>query len=413
VVEKFRQAGLEVRVEDYPLNPRVVPQSWNVSVAGGGKTLELTSASPIISFATYIPSPAGEMDLDTEWVGLGMASDFLGKDVRDKAVFIYSVPTPSSLIQTAAWMGGAERAQKGGAKALFVVLAIPGNLSFVSHLSGARLSDDLKIPIFTVGLTDGEAVESLHAASSAVGVKTHVRWETETVSGRGGNVIGLLRGQTDESIVTLAHTDGFFEGALDDAAGTAALIGTAEYFSKIPREQRRRNMYFIAVPDHHGGNLGGAWIHEHMQDVLNSTAVILNVEHVGAAEPVWDRPWGSGAPPGLVATNQLASSWWGVYGSQRLGRIVRDAFAMFGVPTQIEPGGSAGQLRSVQWDAPSFYLHNKNIYYHASNDTPDAVVATGLRTAVQAFVKVFDDVNALELDDLRPSNVGSGSDEPN
>jgi hypothetical protein len=40
-------------------------------------------------------------------------------------------------------------------------------------------------------------------------------------------------------------------------------------------------------------------------------------------------------------------------------------------------------------------------------------VATGLRTAVQAFVKVFDDVNALELDDLRPSNVGSGSDEPN
>jgi hypothetical protein len=339
-----------------------------------------------------------------------MESDFMGKDVRDKAVFIYSVATPSSLIQSAAWMGGAERAQKLGAKALFVVLAIPGNVSFVSHLSGAALSNDLKLPIFTVGLRDGEAVESLNAASSGQGVTTRVRWEVETITGTGTSVIGLLRGRTDENIVMLTHTDGFFEAATDNGAGTASLIGTAEYFAAIPREQRRRNMYFIAVPDHHGGNLGGAWVHQNMQDVLQKTAVTLNSEHVGATEPVWDRAWGSGAPPELIPSNQLASSWWGVYGSDRLGYIVRDAFALFGVPTQIAPGGSAGQLRSVQWDAPSFYLHNKNVFYHASNDTPDAVHATGLRTAVQAFSKIFDDVNKLELEDLQPSATQTRTD---
>jgi hypothetical protein len=77
------------------------------------------------------------------------------------------------------------------------------------------------------------------------------------------------------------------------------------------------------------------------------------------------------------------------------------------VPTQIAPGGSAGELRAVQFDAPSFYLHNKGVYYHASNDTPDVVPATGLRTAVQAFAKIFDDVNKLDLPELRSAPVAA------
>jgi hypothetical protein len=84
---------------------------------------------------------------------------------------------------------------------------------------------------------------------------------------------------------------------------------------------------------------------------------------------------------------------------------VKDGFAVFGVPTQLAPGGSPGELRAVQFDAPSFYLHNKGVYYHASNDTPEVVPATGLRTAVQAFAKIFDDVNQVDLKDLRPAPV--------
>ena len=151
-----------------------------------------------------MPAPEGDLDLDTVWVGLGMASDFIGKDVRGKAVFVYSVATPSSLIQSAAWMGAAERAQQQGAGALIVVLAIPGNLSYVSHLQGARLSNDLKLPIFTVGLDDGEKVESLNALSGAGRLTTRVRWKVETVPGlKAVNVVGVLPGRTDENIVMI------------------------------------------------------------------------------------------------------------------------------------------------------------------------------------------------------------------
>jgi hypothetical protein len=401
VTAKFRQAGLDVQVKEYDLRPQPIPKSWDITVTGGGKTIKLTSASPAISFAQYMPSPEGNLELETAWVGLGMASDFIGKDVRGKAVFIYSIPTPSSLIQSEGWMGAAERAQKMGAKAIVVVLAIPGNMAYVSHLQG--LSNDYKMPVFTVGLNDGEAVESLNALSaSGKALMTRLRWNVPTIPGlKAADVVGVLPGQTDENIVMISHTDGFFEGANDNAAGTASLVGLAEYYAKVPKERRRRTMYFIATPDHHGGDQGGRWIHDNMQDVLAKTAVVLNAEHVAVMEPVWDRPWGSSVRPELIKTNQLGASWWGVYGSDRLTQIIKGSFAMFGVPTQLEQGGSAGELRAVQFDAPSFYLHNKGVYYHASADTVDVVPATGLRTATQAFAKIFDDVNTVSLKELR------------
>ena len=405
VAEKFRKAGLDVSIEKFALGSQARPVSWAVGVQADGELVELRSASPIITFDRYMPSAQGDIDVEAVWVGLGMASDFVGKDVRDKAVFIYSVPTPSSLIQSAGWIGAVTRAQEAGAAAIIIVLAIPGNMAFVSHLRGLAAAP--KLPVFTVGLDDGERVEALNAslAQSNRSLRARLRWRVETTENlEAANVIGVLPGTTDENIVVVSHSDGFFEGANDNGAGMASLIGLAEYFATRPREQRRRNLYLIATADHHSGDHGGEWIHEHMRPILEKAAIVANAEHVSVMEPVWDRPWGSSIRPELVMTNQLGSSWWGVHGSERLAEIVRDSFAMFGVPTHVEQGGSAGQLRPVQWDAPSFYLHNKGVYYHADADTPEIVPAEGLRTATQAFARIFDAVNELELSELRPGS---------
>lgn len=400
---KFHAIGLDVQVRQFPMAPQEIPRSWDVSVSGGGKTIGITSASPLINFEDYMPANEGDITLDTVWCGLGMPSDFVGKDVRGKAVFIYSIPTPSSLVQSAAWMKSAERAQRLGAKALVIVLAIPGNMHFVSHLVAVKLSKEAKLPIFTAGLDDGERVETLNAALSGKGLTTRLQWKVEHVEGlKAANVIGVLPGRTDEAIVMIAHTDAFFEGATDNGAGTAALVETAAYYAKIPKAQRRRTMYFIGTPDHHNGDLGARWLHDNFQPVFARTAVLLNAEHIAAAEPVWDRKWGTSVRPGLIATNQIGSSWWGVNGSDKLAHIVADAYARFGVPTQIAEGGSPGELRQVQFDAPSFYLHNKGVYYHADADVPAVVPATGLRTGVQAFLEIFDAVNKLDIAALRP-----------
>ena len=42
------------------------------------------------------------------------------------------------------------------------------------------------------------------------------------------------------------------------------------------------------------------------------------------------------------------------------------------------------------------------MYYHCDEDTPDIVPESALKNAVQAFAKIFNDVNKLDLKDLQP-----------
>jgi Peptidase family M28 len=414
IKEKFKAMGVPYETVTIPASADY-PKSWGIDVSSNGKSLHLKSAFPLIDFPETAGSLKGDHELDTVWVSLGQESDFLGKDVRGKAVFIYSIPTPSVLIQSSMWMESVGRAQKAGAAAIIVDVAIPGNMQYVSHLNGGR-ARDIKVPVFTLGDEDGRAVEQMNAAAKGVGLKTHVRWEVgEYRDLKQDIVIGKLPGMTDENIVMLSHTDGFFEGAADNAAGTAAMLGTAEYFAKMPKEKRRRTLYFVALLDHHSGDRGSKWLHDNFQSVFAKTAMIVNSEHVAVLHSVLDRRWGSNDRPSLVATNAYEPSWWGVYGSERLARTIARGLATFGVPTQLAQGGSAGEAANVQFDAPSFYLDNKGTFYHTDADTPATIPASGLKNVVQAFAKIYDDVNTLELKDLqappsdRPGAASSSS----
>jgi hypothetical protein len=377
------------------------PKSWGIDVSSNGKSLHLKSAFPLIDFPETAGPLKGDRELDTVWVSLGQESDFLGKDVKGKAVVIYSIPTPSVLIQSSMWMESVGRAQKAGAAAILVDVAIPGNMQYVSHLNGGRVRD-IKTPVFTIGDDDGRAIEQMYAAAKGVGVKAHVRWEVEEHPDlKQDIVIGKLPGMTDENIVMVSHTDGFFEGAADNGAGTAAMLGTAEYFAKMPKEKRRRTLYFVALLDHHSGDQSSKWLHENFKSVFTKTAMIVNSEHVAVLHSVLDRRWGSNDRPSLVATNAYEPSWWGVYGSERLARTIARGLATFGVPTQLAQGGSAGEAANVQFDAPSFYLDNKGTFYHTDADTPDKIPASGLKNVVQAFAKIYDDINMVDVKDLQ------------
>ena len=66
-------------------------------------------------------------------------------------------------------------------------------MKYVSHMNGGRLRD-VKIPLFTIGDQDGEAVEHLNAMAKGVGLKTHLRWDVEHYDGKDQIVIGKLPG---------------------------------------------------------------------------------------------------------------------------------------------------------------------------------------------------------------------------
>jgi hypothetical protein len=161
VKDKFKAMGVPYETVTVPASADY-PKSWGIDVSSNGKSLHLKSAFPLIDFPETAGSLKGDHELDTVWVSLGQESDFLGKDVRGKAVFIYSIPTPSVLIQSSMWMESVGRAQKAGAAAIIVDVAIPGNMQYVSHLNGGRVRD-IKVPVFTLGDEDGRAVEQMNA----------------------------------------------------------------------------------------------------------------------------------------------------------------------------------------------------------------------------------------------------------
>lgn len=101
------------------------------------------------------------------------------------------------------------------------------------------------------------------------------------------NVIGLLPG-TDlaaEAVMYMAHYDhlgvgreidgdAIYNGAVDNASGTAAVICLAEAFAAAPPP--RRTMVFMATTGEETGLLGSEYYAEHPVVPLDKTAIILN-----------------------------------------------------------------------------------------------------------------------------------------
>src|SRR5262245_61090994 len=92
VAEKFRKIGLsDIRRQEIAMRPLWVPVRWSAEALIGGNAVKLASAFPI----TESPPAKGQgITAPIVWVGLGTAADFQGRDVKGKAVMIYSSATP-------------------------------------------------------------------------------------------------------------------------------------------------------------------------------------------------------------------------------------------------------------------------------------------------------------------------------
>jgi Zn-dependent M28 family amino/carboxypeptidase len=86
----------------------------------------------------------------------------------------------------------------------------------------------------------------------------------------GANIIGMLKGQSNKSIVISAHYDHLgirdgkiFNGADDNASGTAALFTIAEYFKNKPTNH---NFIFAALDAEEIGSLGAEYFLKNYKD---------------------------------------------------------------------------------------------------------------------------------------------------
>ena len=392
LLDKFKKAGLsDVHAQSFDLPPQWLAQTWDVTASGNGKTVHLQTAQPV--YMTPATSKAG-LDLEAVYVGLGSEADFAGRDVKGKAVFVFSIPYPGMWYNTAAIEGGLRRAEAKGAAAVFDVLLLPGNIRTELYPTGTN------IPTFCIGMEDGYAMRDLIQSSIGAAPRVSIHLDVEMAPNlKTATIWGTLPGMTDERIYIVGHRDGWFEGATDDASGVATMVGLAEYFGKMPKDKRRRTMIFLGTTGHHNnGSISSRWIADHHEEVFAKTALIINCEHTATTQTYFMR----GNIRKANTTNE--ANFWYTGGSAKLVDISIKAYHSFGVPTYAEPEPTpAGEMGAFYQFAPSLQLIDVGMFSHTDSEKPDAVPWTGLAAVTRAYAKIITEVNGLEIKDLQRS----------
>ena len=384
--EKFKASGLaDVHEQMFDLPPQWMPHDWSVVLSANGKTYKVDTAQP-----TYqaVGTPAAGTDLEVEYVGMASDADLkLAPDVKGKAVFFYSTDTGSRHAPIAD--NAIRRIGERGAAAIFVIQGIPGNERTQFYPVNSQ------VPTFSTGLRDGLAARDFIADATAGGARPHVKITLpidRTPNLKTGTVWGTLPGMTDEQVVIVAHRDGWFEGANDNATGVATLVGLAEYFAKVPKSERRRTIVFLGTTGHHNSTAeSGTYFAAH-PELFSKTALLINCEHTGPVE--------SGVGSIRLSNAPAAMTWFA--SDAPLAQILVRAMDAFGVATYPDSAATpAGEIGRYFRFAPSMQLLSDGYVWHSDQETADTISATGLGAVARTYAKVIADTDAIPLSQMR------------
>ena len=142
--EKFRKIGLtDVHQQSFDLPPNSGCPNRGRSQPGQPAARLSISSSAQPAYRTP-PTPADGLDLEAVDVGLATEAELSRHDLKGKAVFFYSTDYFSrhSTISAGAWKRIGDR----GAAAIFVILAVPGNIKTQFYPVGNSCSQLLARP---------------------------------------------------------------------------------------------------------------------------------------------------------------------------------------------------------------------------------------------------------------------------
>ncbi len=397
MTREFEALGLTVEHVPYVLPEDWRPTDWSVSYrTTDGAAVQLTTAFPVAD--TKSTGPDG-ITADAVWVGVGAGADFIGRDVNGKVAVVYSTFVPGGRSHSASDRAGLfnanTRAVQHGAVAVVNVMGVPGNGQFQPE-GGLR-----QIPQFTLSMDEGFALRD--RLDTGERVTMHLRLDVPELKNVATEyTIATLPGSSDEHLVVMTHTDGYFQAAMDNAAGMASALELARFYAGKPIAQRRRTVKFIQFTDHHHGEVARGRKNVGLDATYpwNKVAVKLTMEHPSQTLLYMYND-------GLTPTNAIGAFRWNALGSAAFEQMVFDTFREFGVSLYaIEDGPKNGNY------APSFHIID-HVIYHTSLDIPELVPASGLERSTRAFAAILDRANAMTLEQLRGANFppknGTGS----
>ena len=389
MAQKYAALGLDVQRQPFAEKPIWYPTHWEMSYSAGGAAKPLLTTFPTDETK---PTPKEGIKAEAVWVGVGSAADLVGRDLRGKAALVYSFFVPGGRSHSASDRAGIFNSDtlvtKAGAAMIVNVMGIPGNAQF--NPEGAPAGADA-VPTMTISQDEGFMLRDMIAAGQKVEISLKLDIERKQ-NLQSQNVIATLPGRSDEQVLIMSHTDAFFEGAMDNAAGMATAVDIARHYAAVPKEQRPRTMVFLATPDHHSGETGRGYFIEHYD--WSKVALIFNAEHTSQSQLFLMNQ-------DLVVANSINARRWYVSGSSAFQQLVKSAFKDYNVSVYTTPEKTAGgSLGAFTKYAPAFHIID-HIIYHTTLDIPELVPAVGLAYSERSFLSIIDKANTMTMAELR------------
>ncbi len=318
--ESFQSAGLEPAGDGSSFVQRWTFEQTSLKsadvtmeIGGGGSARVLEHAVDFFVLPSEDEVVSGGLEF------FGPISVLLGDSIPDSSGRIAVVTTPPSMGMEI--LVAARAAGEAGAAGLLLVLApelppevigsVAGQIASVSlppqSVPTVGVSWDVAQGIVSAAGTNLEDLLAAHEAGAGasrtisisgptVTIRTPMQRQTSTPP----NVVGLLRGSdpemADTYIVLTAHFDhvgigepnaegdSIYNGADDDASGTAVLLEVAQAFQALPRSPRR-SIVFLAVSGEEKGLLGAAHYADHPTVPIEGIVGNINLDMIGRNAP--------------------------------------------------------------------------------------------------------------------------------
>ena len=336
--KEFQKLGLkpgngESFFQEIPMVVITADPSARLEVKDGRKSISFVYSDEFVAATMRVMEEVSLADSEMVFAGYGIVApeynwnDYEGLDARGKTVVVlvndpgFATKDPAlfsgrTMTYYGRWTYKYEEAARQGAAALFIVhetepAAYPWGVvqngwtgpqfnlvSEDNNMSRCAVEGWLQLEvarqIFKNAGLDFDEIKIAAAKRGfkpiPLGLKASLTLHNTVRNVTSKNVVALLPGskRPDEYIIYMAHWDHFgvnpalegdqiFNGALDNATGTAALIELAEAFQTLKRPPHR-SLIFLSVTGEEQGLLGSEYYATHPTFPTAKTAAVINMD---------------------------------------------------------------------------------------------------------------------------------------
>lgn len=345
---EFKRLGLEPGngdsyIQEVPLVDITVNANPMMKVQGTKGSFDMQNVTDYVLTTERTDSVISLDNDELVFAGYGVVApeynwnDYAGLDVKGKVVLVLvndpgfnagdtNIFKGKTMTYYGRWTYKYEEAARQGAKACLIIhntaaasypfgvvqnswgksnlyLDTRGGNTYHCALQGWLTGDATKKVLATAGkdttllaLADKQGFKAI-----PLGIKLSTTVHVNTVYNKSKNIIAKITGakRPDEYIVYTAHWDHLgigkpdtngdtiYNGAIDNASGSAALLEMARVFKGL-KEQPERTIIFLSVTAEEQGLLGSAYYTQHPVYPLNKTMAEINMDGINSNEKTKD-----------------------------------------------------------------------------------------------------------------------------